>query len=306
VSNRTLTGVLASAVADAGTFAVSYPTGTDEGAFYGAFGHHIMVNSTKYAFPDDLDITLTTTTITVTNKSGATWPAGATWYLNLNQHGQDAAPMFSDAIGVHAKRTVKLANGLYLINMGAPDVLDADGVCESQNRTGAGVLLINGALSDGDLATSVATFDKPRNVIADSGGADTAVITVTGTDEYGAVMSEAITLNGTTAVAGKKAFKTVTGVSASATVTNGMFLGTGDVLGLPIALPETAFVLKEIEDGAAATAGTLVAALRTGGGSTTTTADVRGTYDPNSATDGDKVLQLIVAVPDLLKGVAQA
>jgi hypothetical protein len=262
VSNRTLTGVLASAVADAGTFAVSYPTGTDEGAFYGAFGHHIMVNSTKYAFPDDLDITLTTTTITVTNKSGATWPAGATWYLHLNQHGK--------------------------------------------NRTGAGVLLVNGALSDGDLATSVATFDVPRNVIADSGGADTAVITVTGTDEYGQVMSEAITLNGTTAVPGLKAFKTVTGVSASATVTNGMFLGTGDVLGLPIRLAEIGFVSKELANGSAATAGTVLAGIRVAGGSTTTTGDVRGTYDPNSAADGDIAFQLIVDAPDLDRGIAQA
>lgn len=305
MSGRTLTGVLASAVADAGTFAVSYPTLTDEGDFYGAFGHHIVVNGAKYEYPDDLDITLTTSTITVTNKSGATWPASATWFLNLNQYGKNGDFRFDDS-PLFVKRTMKLGEGLYLINLGAPDTLDADGICESQNRTGAGALLIDGALSDGDLATSVATLDKPRNVIADSGGADTAVITVTGTDEYGNVMSEAITLNGTAAVAGKKAFKTITAVSASATVTNGMFLGTGDVLGLPIRLSKKGLVIKEIDEGVTATAGTFVDALRTGGGSTTTTADVRGTYDPNTACDGDKVFQVLVAIPDLSIGIAQA
>ena len=61
----------------------------------------------------------------------------------------------------------------------------------------------------------MATLDVPRNIVVDSGGVDTAVLTFTGTDEYGNTVVESITLNGTTAVAGKKAFKTVTGVSSS-------------------------------------------------------------------------------------------
>ena len=49
--------------------------------------------------------------------------------------------------------------------------------------------------------------------------------------------------------------------------------------------------------GAAPTAGTIVAGVTTAGGSTATTGDVRGTYDPNAACDGSKVFELILALP---------
>ena len=91
-----------------------------------------------------------------------------------------------------------------------PVALDADGICAQQTLAAAGNALINGALA----SSGVVTLDVPRNVIVDAAGAATAVLTVTGTDVYGVPMSEAITLNGTTAVAGKKAFKTITSVAA--------------------------------------------------------------------------------------------
>ena len=303
---KTVSGTLAAAVADTGTFAVSYParTGqesgvTDEGDFYLAMGHQLVIAQNVMSFPEDFDITLGTASITVTNRSGAAWAAGSSFVLGLQEQGKS---VYSDQ--ATAQRMARMARAdAMLINLGAPDTLDADGICESQNRTGAGALLINGALAVG----GVVTLDVPRNVIVDSGGADTAVITVSGEDEYAKAMSEAITLNGVTAVPGKKAFKKITAVSASATVTNGMFLGTGDVLGLPVFLPGLGNILNELEDGAVASAGTPLAGIRTANGSTTTTGDVRGTYDPASAADGAKVFQLIVALPDPgYKGIPQA
>jgi hypothetical protein len=299
MTHRVVTGVLSAAIADAGTLAVTYPTGTDEGDFYLAMGHKLVLGQAVLNFPVDFDLTFTTTTITLTNKYGSTWAAGTPYSLELQEPGAGA---YRDKQENAVLKRATLARTLH-VNLGAPDALDEDGICAAQNRTGAGALLVNGALATG----GVATLDRPRNVIADSGGADTAVITVTGTDEYGVVMSEAITLNGTTAVAGKKAFKTITAVSASATVTNSMFLGTGDVLGLPVFLPGSGYVIKEMANGAAATAGTFVAGLRAAEGSTTTSADVRGTYDPNSACDGDIVFTLLLSLPDPgYRGVAQA
>lgn len=291
---------LAADVADAGTFTVAYPAGMNSGDFSGATGHYMMINGIKYRQPADIAISFGATgatSATITNRSGGTLLAGSKGVFQFEQFGK-AVGIALDTPGLVDYLTKRTTEPTVLtINLGAPIALDADGVCESQNRTGAGVLLINGALSNGELATSVATFDVPRNVIADSGGADTAVLTITGTDEYGQVMVENITLNGTTAVAGVKAFKTITGVSSDGTVTNGMFLGTGDVLGLPIALTKgAANILKEFQDDAAATAGTTVAALTKNTESTATTADVRGTYDPNAACDGVKAFTLVVAV----------
>jgi len=184
-----------------------------------------------------------------------------------------------------------------------PAVLDADGICAQQTLGAAGDALLNGALASG----GTVTLDVPRNVIIDAAGAATAVLTVTGTDAYGVPMSEAITLNGTTAVAGKKAFKTITRIAASAAATD-FFVGTGDVFGLPIRANSRNYVLTAW-NGAFVTTGTFVAADATT--ATTTTGDVRGTYAVPDAADGTKRLTAWVFVLDDdtqtgLYGVTQA
>jgi hypothetical protein len=296
------TGTLAAAVADSATLAVTYPAravpgeqgNTDEGDYFNAIGHKLVMGQALLTHPKDFDITLTTSTITVTNKTGASWPVNTKWTLELNVPGK---AVFADnqSDSVNKQRMARMSRSdSFLINLGAADTLVTDGVLAQQNRTNAGALLVNGSIAVG----GVAILDCPRNLIAKSGGADTAVITVTGKDEYGVTMVETLTLNGTTAVNGKKAFKSVSAASASAAVSNTAFIGTGDVLGLPAFLPSAGYVIKELENGTAATAGTFVAGFKTAGGHTATGADVRGTYDPNSACDADKVFQLVVCLPD--------
>lgn len=185
-----------------------------------------------------------------------------------------------------------------------PVALDTDGICAQQTLAGAGSALINGALA----SSGTVTLDVPRNVIVDAAGAATAVLTVTGTDVYGIPMSEAITLNGATAVSGKKAFKTITSVAASAAATN-FFVGTGDVFGLPIRADSRNYV-QTAWGGAFVTTGTFTAAVATSP-ATTTTGDVRGTFAPADAADASKRLTLYVFVADDdtqtgLYGVTQA
>jgi hypothetical protein len=184
-----------------------------------------------------------------------------------------------------------------------PVALDADGICAQQTLAAAGNALLNGALASG----GTVVLDVPRNVIIDAAGAATAVLTITGTDVYGIPMSEAITLNGTTAVAGKKAFKTITSVAASAAATD-FFVGTGDVFGLPIRANARNYVLTAWGS-AFVTTGTFTGADATT--ATTTTGDVRGTFAPADAADASKRLTLWVFVLDDdtqtgLYGVAQA
>lgn len=299
---RTIETLLAADLAAAGTIEITYPSGFDENHF-SPVGHKIAVkNGGLLLQGKDFAITFAKTKATVTLASGAaTIPAGSTLFVEMHLKGNRASidPTILGAAGNRVSRREVIE-----VNFGAPAAIVTNGICESQNRTGAGALLINGSLSDGDLATSVATLDVPRNVIADSGGADTAVITVTGTDEYGQVVVESITLNGATAVSGKKAFKTITGVASDATIANGFFLGTGDVFGLPVFLSNSVHVLYDTEDGAAVTDGTYVAGVLTK--PTATTGDVRGTYDPNSAADGAKNFTVVMLVehPEFL-GVPQ-
>jgi hypothetical protein len=287
-----------SAVASSGTITFDYPAGTNAGSF-AAFGHKIWVQEFQklLSSPSDFTVSFGASNITVTYNGATTIPASAFLHAQFNKLGSDDEVAETDFTDGSVNNVV--GTTLLTITLGAPDVADPNGVCEAQSGA-AGALTLDGALVSG----GVATFDVPRNIVIDSGGADTATLTITGTDEYGNTVVEDIQLNGTTAVEGKKAFKTVTSVVSDGTISNGAFVGTGDVLGLPVFLPGTAYVLAELEDGDAATAGTLVAGVSSA--ATATTGDVRGTYDADSAADGAKVFELIAAIPDpKYKGVAQ-
>ena len=296
---------LAAAVANGGTFTVGYPQVDDrdgkQGDFENGVGHYFTALGAIFTQPDDFTISFGASVATITYNGTTTLPQGTKVYVQLEQAGDSAGsnvarrgtvnPFESNEAQVNIPGLAGVST--VLISLGSPESADPDGVCQAQSGA-AGALTLNGALVSG----GVATFDVPRNVVIDSGGADTATLTVTGTDVYGQTLVEEITLNGTTAVAGKKAFKTITSVVSDATISNGAFVGTGDVLGLPVYLPNAAYILKELEDNAAATAGTTVAGLAVNTAATATNADVRGTYDPNSAADGDKNFQLLVALPD--------
>jgi len=104
------------------------------------------------------------------------------------------------------------------------DALDRNGISIAQTPAVAGNLSITGALATG----GVATMDVPRHVAiysdADESG-DT--YTITGTDRYGAALTETITGPNTTTVNGSKNFLTVTQVATSGAGTGNIEVGTG-------------------------------------------------------------------------------
>ncbi len=292
---------LSANVATNGTFTVGYPQvdGRDgnQGDFENAVGHYFTALGATFTQPDDFTLSFGANAVTVTYLGATTLPQGTRVFFQLEQSG-DPETGGVDRRGVVNPFEVNQASvnipglaglALALIKLGAPAAADADAACASQAITAAGTATLDGALA----ANGVVSFDAPRNVVAAWTG--TAVMTVTGTDVYGQVVVESSASG--TSLAGKKAFKTITAVDVSADVT-GATVGTGDVFGLPVHLPSGSMVLKELEDGDVATAGTLAAGLSVNTASTATTADVRGTYDPNSAADGDKNFELVVALPD--------
>ncbi len=300
--------VLASAVANAGTFTVSYPTNRDSGDYAGAIGHAVVSNNYGTLYPirklingtavaAKVAFSFGTSNITVTNNSGGTIPAGTKLYVQLDRSGPDLVPIDGIPMADPGKMTEM---GVFMINLGAPDTADPNGYVESQDLTSAGVFSVNTTAAAAIAAAALAgTADVPRNVVAAWTG--TAVLTITGTDIYGNTVVESSASG--TSLAGKKAFKTVTGISSSANIT-GLTVGTGDVLGLPVFLPSTGRVFRELQDGAAATAGTVVAGVTTT--PSATTGDVRGTYDPNAACDGSRAFQLAVLLADpSYRGVPQ-
>lgn len=178
---------------------------------------------------------------------------------------------------------------------GAVAAATATGVCVAATATavGANTLSATGSLVSG----GVATFDVPRNVVVTATSNVISIANlVTGTDQYGAPQTETITVTGGTAVEGKKGFKTVTSVVATATaaVTGPINVGTANVIALPFHLNNKGSFLGYKLDGAETTT-TLVAGFTATGVSTSTTADVTGTFTATAA-DGSKYVTVMMLV----------
>lgn len=291
---KTVPVLIGADVPDAGTFTVTYPAGSFIGDFSFARGHYLSLNGKKLRQPADIGLSFAAGAVTVTNRTGATIPAGSSGIMQLEIAGDDSG-LYGRKTNSEAKTRLLRATKLQpvAISLGAPITAAANGISVSQSVTVATTPLatITGASASG----GIATLDVPRAVVAAWTG--TSVLTVTGKDEYGQTVIEASASG--TSLTGKKAFKTVTSCSFSADVTSAT-VGTGDVLGLPIfkGSATTGYVISELQDDAVATAGTFVVGLTKDTESTSTSADVRGTYDPNAACDGAKSFTLLMVVED--------
>lgn len=280
--------LLTSAVAQAGTFTIDYPENTTVDDFTLSSANHVLgVGSNPYSKKyytgaDDFTVSFGASSITVTWNNATSIPANSYVNLQLDAPGADV-----DEDSIIYPAGVVPAFPVYL-DLGKPDTSSAT-YFRAAAAIGAG----------GALTLLQTTLDVARNIIITNAGDDTGdTYVVTGTDIHGAAMVETITGANAGVAAGKKAFKTVSSIVASGASAGNVSVGFGDVIGLPIWVPSSGFLIKELQDGAAATAGTLVAGLARATASTATTADTRGTYDPNAACDGAKHFGLIVFADD--------
>lgn len=275
---------LGSTVAAGGTFTASYLAGKGASDYRGGADHEIHTNSSAamFAAQGDFSIAFGASNMTVTVLRGRGFSAGEVVNLHLDR----AAIEDGEALTMASPDRMAPVT-LVRVNLGKPVASDSDGIVASQAATLASGLAtgINGAFA----ASGVATLDVPRNVVAAWTG--TAILTVTGTDEFGNAVSESSASG--TSLAGKKAFKTITAVTTSADIT-GLTVGTSKVLGLPVFLAGSGEVIKELADGAVPTAGTVVAGVADT--ATATTGDVRGTYSPNGTPNGSLLFELILAL----------
>lgn len=227
------------AVADNGTFTVSYPSGKSSGAYALAHGHKMACMQSVYTAPDDFTLTFGASDITVTWKADTSIPAGTAVVLQVEKLADNS----NEPSKVRPQNTRILRSQLALLDLGSPATADADGVAASQTVTGVGTAFtLNGALvSDG-----VAVFDTPRNVVG--AWTNAAVLTITGKDVDGNTVVEK-SASGTSHT-GTKAFAKVTSVTTSATITSAT-VGTGTKIGLPVYVGDASAVLAELKDGVA-------------------------------------------------------
>lgn len=242
---KTVKFTLSADVADSGTFTVGYPSGFDDGNFETATGHYISMNGTKLFQPNDIGLSFGDTSVTVTNRTGGVLAKDSVGYLTLFTKGVDTAisgkTKFKKQVRGKALAHARVFSPLR-IDFGSPLTADADGICASQSGTAATAMSLNGALLG---ANNLMILDVPRNVVATWTG--TAVLTVVGEDEYGQPMIESS--GSGTSMTGVKAFKKIISVTPSANITSAT-VGTGVVLGLPIAVRNASNVLAELENDA--------------------------------------------------------
>ena len=189
-----------------------------------------------------------------------------------------------------------------------PLTSNAANICASQTPAAAGSLnLLTTSLLGGKYLTrpdgvNVVQVDCPRalSVTLTAGGTATT-ITITGYDEYGQRMSEAITSVAGATTNGKKAFYQVSGVTTSAATVQAVTIGTTQLIGLPVRVTNGVYISHvgwntgfALDSGTLAAADTLTA--------TTTTGDVRGTFSPSNAPDGIKRLVIGLMLPGIAVG----
>jgi hypothetical protein len=136
------------------------------------------------------------------------------------------------------------------------------------------------------------TFGRNLTVLS----TDAGDITIVGKDYLGQEMTETVTcIVGT--VAGAKAFKRVTELRAAADLAGDITINVGAEYGLPFCAVE---IVREVVNGAPATEGTITAPVTTT--PSATTGDVRGTYNPNVAGDGNNDFDITYVTTSRLVG----
>jgi hypothetical protein len=183
-----------------------------------------------------------------------------------------------------------------------PQAAVTNNIAASQAPSGAGSLTLTAGTSAKSIVTAggvtLIQLDLPRAIKVNCSTTARA-FTVSGYDYYGQAMSEVITVaTAGTAVTGKKAFFTISGVTIAGSATAAV-VGTSDVLGLPVRVFNVAYIASVKSNSTLAQdTGTFVAADTAT--ATTTTGDVRGTYTPATASDG----QVRTVMGILLPGIA--
>ena len=123
----------------------------------------------------------------------------------------------------------------------------------------------NGILASTLLTTAVQTItsgitnpDFPRLLVIDSDGAATGNVVITGTNIRGKTVTDTIALNGTNAVPGVVAFKTITSIQLPVkAAAESVWVGWLDKLGLQ-EIPYGGTVLQEISTNTADTGGAIL------------------------------------------------
>jgi hypothetical protein len=213
---------------------------------------------------------------------------------------------FADPVtmGPKGARVRKSRYGTALL-LFVPPILDRDGICAAQVRTGAGNLLLNGAFvraldSRAYLDAGVESFGRCVGLYS-AGNLSGLTFSLFGFDYYKQPVAETLAGPNATTVASKKAFFVITRVAVSATIATNVEVGTVDKFGLPLVLKAKNRLTRVGWDDVAAENAATFALGDATSPATATTGDPRGTVIPGTAADGTRELCVQFFYDDLTK-----
>jgi|GEM_PF-3011660 len=267
------------------TLNLPYPRGKNEGSFFSAINHNMGIDGQFYLCPKDFVVTMRSDHIALHWHGPRDLKRGTLLNLQLEEPGGDF--YFDQKRGTTILNMVQ--SSLYLVNLGGPKVENANLYVRSQPIPVPGNIVISG--------------EQPytsRNVVVHSTQDNShCVFRLEGVDLYGRPMVE--DLKGPTAESGRtdgnKAFTKLTKITVQGDVRGEISVGSGSKLGLPVFLPASGFVIREMMNGVAVAGGVV-----TPGETrfpTATTSDTRGTYSPPrpQELDGRTAIHLLVSLP---------
>jgi len=264
---------------------IPYPRGKNEGSFFSAINHNMGIDGQFFLCPKDFIVTMRKDHLALHWHGPRDLKKGTLLNLQLEEPGGDF--YFDQKRGTTILNMVQ--SSMYLVNLGGPRVENANLYVRSTSVSGAG-----------DLAVSGEQPYTSRNVVVHSTQDNSnCVFRIEGVDLYGRPMIEDI--QGPTAESGRtdgnKAFSRITKITVKGDCHGEISVGSGSKLGLPVFLPASGFVLREMMNGAAVTGGVIISGETRF--PTATTFDTRGTYTPPrpQELDGRTAVHLLLSLP---------
>lgn len=181
----------------------------------------------------------------------------------------------------HAKYATDITNGLYKVEF--------DNLAPSADIVAVAASSSTNVVKSFDNVLEIdAPFGAALSVVAS--GSYSGKVTVDGFDYLGQHVTEEITANGTTAVAGVKCFKFISKVTCASGANVTVTLSRKLILGLPY---KTVAIISEVRDGVKATTTQLVAPVLTAG--TATSSDPKGKINLATYANAANVKLILVA-----------
>lgn len=266
------------------TINIPYPRGKNEGSFFSAINHNMGIDGQFFLCPKDFIVTMRKDHIALHWHGAADLNKGMLLNLQLEEPGGDF--YFDQKRGNTISNMVR--SSLYLVNLGGPRVENANLYVSTTTAPASGEFNVSG--------------EQPyttRNVVVHSAQDNSAcTFRIEGVDIYGRPMVE--DLQGPAASGrtdGNKAFSRVTRIHVKGSCQGEISVGSGSKLGLPVFLPASGFVMREMMNGVAVSGGTIIPGETRF--PTATTYDTRGTYTPPNPNelDGRTAIHLLLSLP---------